>query len=174
MASEDFPGERQGLCLFLEDLLPAVAELLGEGTLLHHAIRRALRSGGLEHLRHARTLLHNLPSEQRRELAAAISVRSGTSAPPRHELLERYGRRPPAGFVSFEVAPGSGEEDDTKVSLTHELLPHSALRVLVSPGTLPQTAADNLRRIAGMIERDRSLLSERHWENRRAEGADAL
>lgn len=173
MASEDFPGERQGLGLFLEDLRPAVAELLGEDTLLHHAIRRALRSGELEHLRHARTLLHNLPCDQRRELAKAASARSATSAPPRHELLERYGRRPPAGFVSFEVAPGSGEEDDTTVSLTHELLPHSALRVLVSPGTLPQTAADGLRRIAGMIERDRRLLSERHWENRLAEGADA-
>ncbi len=53
------------------------------------------------------------------------------------------------------------------MSLTHELLPHSAVRVLVSPGTLPQTAAAGLRRIADMIEGDRRLLSERHWDRGR-------
>ena len=84
--------------------------------------------------------------------------------------MARYGRRPPAGFVSFELAAGSGDGQggDTRVGFTHELLPHSDLRVLVSPGTLPQTAAEGLRRIAAMIEHDRRLLSQRHWDHNRA------
>jgi hypothetical protein len=36
--------------------------------------------------------------------------------------------------------------------------------VLVSPGTLPGSAAQALRRIAEWIERDRRLLSARHWQ----------
>jgi hypothetical protein len=166
MASEDFPGERQGLVIFLRELQPRLAQLAGEDSLLHHAVQRSLRSGELGHLRHARRLLHHLPREQRQGLAAATLARGAASTPPRHELLASYGRRPPVGFVSFELAVGSGEgkDNDTTVGLTHELLPHSDLRVLVSPGTLPQTAAEGLRRIAQMIERDRRLLSRRHWD----------
>jgi hypothetical protein len=163
MTRERYPGERRGLGSFLEDLQPAVARQLGEDALLHHAIRRALRSGDLDHLRHARTLFNHLPREQRRELSSAIVAGADAAAPARDELLERYARRPTAAFVTFEVVPGSGERDDTSVALAHELLPSAAVRVMVSPGTLPQTAADGLRRIAGMIERDRRLLSERHW-----------
>jgi len=37
--------------------------------------------------------------------------------------------------------------------------------VLVSPGTLPGSAAQALRQIAAWIERDRRLLSARHWQN---------
>lgn len=166
MARERYPGERRGLGSFLEDLQPAVAQALGPDTLLHHAIRRALRSGDLEHLRHARTLFNNLPREQRRVLSATIVARSGTAGPPKDEILERYARRPTASFVTFELVPGSGHKDDTSIELSHELLPPSAVRVMVSPGTLPQTAADGLRRIAGMIEQDRRLLSERHWQDR--------
>jgi len=167
MARERYPGERCGLGSFLEDLQPVAAGALGKDALLCHAIRRALRSGDLEHLRHARTLFNHLPREQRRRLSAALVARSGSgAAPPRDELLERYARRPAASFVSFEVIPGSGEPGDTTVTMAHELLAPGALRVLVSPGTLPQTAADGLRRIAGMIERDRRLLSERYWRAR--------
>ena len=177
MTSERYPGERHGLIAFLKDLQPVAAGLLGEGTLLQHAIRRALDGGDLDRLRHARTLYNNLPKEQRQQLSRALASRGSAvpALPARDELLERYGRRPPAGFVSFELAPGSGEQpgDDTRVSLTHELLPHSALRVLVSPGTLPQTAADGLRRIAAMIEQDRRLLSAHHWEQHGA-GAGEL
>lgn len=167
MAKERYPGERRGLASFLEDLQPVVAGAIGEDSLLFHAIRRALRSGDLDHLRHARTLFNNLPRERRRELSAAVVARSAAGGPPKHEILERYAQRPPAAFVTFELVPGSGLKDDTSVGLQHELLPPSAVRVLVSPGTLPQTAAEGLRRIAGMIERDRRLLSERHWERRR-------
>lgn len=166
MARERYPGERRGLSIFLEDVQPVVIELLGTDHLLQHAIRRALRSGDLDHLRHARTLFNHLPRETRQQLSGAIVARSGTSAPPRHELLERYARRPPASFVSFEIVPGSGEKDDTTIGLSHELLPLSAVRVLVSPGTLPQTAIDGLRRITGLIEEDRRILSERYWRKR--------
>ena len=167
MSKERYPGERRGLSIFLEELHPVVVERLGPDHLLHHAIRRAVRSADLDHLRHARTLFNHLPREQRRELSGAMVARSGSSAPPKHEMIERYGRRPPASFVSFELVPGSGEKDDTKVTMAHELLPLSALRVLVSPGTLPQTAVNGLRQIAGMIERDRRLLSDRYWRHRK-------
>ena len=43
---------------------------------------------------------------------------------------------------------------------------------MVSPGTLPSTAADDLRRIAGLIERDRRLLSERYWQRRDGQRPD--
>lgn len=176
MTRERYPGERRGLASFLEDLLPVAAERLGPGTLLHHAIRRAVRSGDLDHLRHARTLFNNLPRERRHELSNALVARgqaAATAGPAKHELLERYARRPTAAFVSFEVVPGAGEGNAPTVALGHELLSPAAVRVLVSPGTLPQTAADGLRRIAGMIERDRRLLSERHWRERAAEDAVA-
>ena len=42
---------------------------------------------------------------------------------------------------------------------------------MVSPGTLPSAAASDLRRIAGLIERDRRLLSGRYWLAREAEPA---
>lgn len=169
MVTEDFPAERQALSLFLDELRSVAAELLGEASLVHRAICRALRTGDLGQMRHARHLANNLPGEQRAAVARAMAARAGSSAPPRHELLERYCRRSPARFVSFELAPSSGATDDATVSFTHELLPHSAVRVLVSPGTLPQTAADGLRRIASMIERDRRLLSERHWDRQDAD-----
>jgi hypothetical protein len=39
------------------------------------------------------------------------------------------------------------------------------VRVLISPGTLPGSAAQALRQIASWIERDRRLLSARHWRS---------
>jgi hypothetical protein len=162
MARERYPGERRGLSLFLEDLLPIAEGALGRDAILIHAIRRALRSGDLDHLRHARTIFNHLPRERRHELSAAVVAQSGAAAaPPRDELLARYGRRTPAPFVSFESGPKG--QDPASVSLTHELLPPCPVRVIVTPGTLPRTAADHLRRIAGMIEQDRRLLSERYW-----------
>ncbi|MFO1074848.1 MAG: hypothetical protein U1E17_19580 [Geminicoccaceae bacterium] len=168
MTRERYPGERRGLGSFLEDLQPEAERQLGGDTLLMHAIRRALRTRDLEHLRHARTLFNRLPREQRHELWNAVVAQSASGGPPKDELLERYAARPTAAFVSFEVTPGSGEPHDTVMALTHELLPSTALRVMVSPGTLPRTAADGLRRIAALIEQDRRLLSERHWRARAA------
>jgi hypothetical protein len=42
---------------------------------------------------------------------------------------------------------------------------------MVSPGTLPSSAAGALREIANWIERDRRLLSSRHW---RRPGGEAI
>jgi hypothetical protein len=162
MATERYPGERRGLSLFLEDLLPAVEGVYGRPSLLFHAIRRALATGDLDHLRHARAIFNHLPREHRQLLAGAVVAGNrGVPEPPAHELLEAYSQRAPAPFVSFEA--GRPNDVLASVSLTHELLPPSPVRVMVSPGTLPRTAADSLRRIAGMIEEDRRLLSHRYW-----------
>lgn len=173
MASERYPGERRGLGLFLEDLRTAAVRVCGPDAILVHAIRRALRSHDLHHLRHARTLFNHLPREQRRVLSAACVVGGAEPAPPAHELLERYSRCPPAPFVSFESAGEAAPERPAMARLTHELLPASPVRVLVSPGTLPSTAAGELRRIADQIEGDRRLLSARHWRERGEPPPDA-
>ena len=167
MARERYPGERRGLSLFLEDLRPAAIRLCGADAILVHAIRRALRSGDLDHLRHARTIFNHLPRDQRRQLSAACVARGQERRPAAHELLERYSRRTPEPFVLFESPGQAAPEKSAAVSFTHELLPASAVRVMVSPGTLPRAAADDLRRIACQIERDRRLLSERYWRRRR-------
>ena len=167
MARERYPGERRGLSLFLEDLRPAAARLCGPDSLLLHAIRRALRTGDLDHLRHARLIFNHLPRALRAQLSAACVVPGPEPRPAAHELLERYSRRAPEPFVSFESAGEAAPERQASVSLTHELLPASTVRVMVSPGTLPRVAADGLRRIADQIEGDRRLLSERYWSGRR-------
>jgi hypothetical protein len=169
MARERYPGERRGLSLFLEDLRPVAAERCGRDSLLVHAIRRALRSGDLHHLRHARTLFNHLPRDQRRELSCACVAHTGEPEPPppAHELLERCSRRAPASFASFESGGDGDASRAPAVSLAHELLPASTVRVMVAPGTLPSAAAGDLRRIAGLIERDRRLLSDRYWRGRR-------
>jgi hypothetical protein len=80
MARERYPGERRGLSLFLQDLLPEALRVGGGGgcdSILLHAIRRALRSGDLGHLRHARTIFNHLPREQRRQLSAACIAGGG-------------------------------------------------------------------------------------------------
>lgn len=172
MARERYPGERRGLSLFLEDLRPAAARVCGTESILAYAIRRALRSGDLDHLRHARTIFNHLPREQRRELSAACVARGAESQPTTHQLLERYSERTPVPFISFESAGEAVPDHAASVALTHELLPAGPVRVMVSPGTLPRSAADDLRRIAAMIERDRRLLSEHYWR-RRGAGTDA-
>jgi hypothetical protein len=171
MATERYPGERRGLSLFLEDLLPAVEGVCGRHALLFHAIRRGLATGDLDYLRHARAIFNHLPREHRQLLAGAVVAGSrGVPEPPAHELLEAYSQRDPAPFVSFEA--GRRGDVPASVTLTHELLPPSPVRVMVSPGTLPRTAADSLRRIAVMIEQDRRLLSDRYWRGE-ADGGPA-
>ena len=172
MASERYPGERRGLGLFLEDLREAAVQVCGPDALLVHAIRRALRSHDLHHLRHARTLFNHLPREQRLLLSAACVVRGSEPAPRKHELLERYSAREPAPFVAFESTGEPTPERAAVVRLTHELLPAGAVQVLVSPGTLPASAAGELRRIADLIEGDRRLLSARYWRERGQQPTD--
>jgi hypothetical protein len=163
MAKERYPGERRGLSLFLDDLRSCALEVCGADSLLVHAIRRALHTGDLDHLRHARTLFNHLPREQRQALSAACVTPAAERRPPADELLERYSDREPEPFVSFERRGEADGTARTEVTLTHELLPASGVRVMVSPGTLPTTAAGDLRRIANMIENDRRLLSDRYW-----------
>lgn len=166
MARERYPGERRGLSLFLDDLRSAAAGICGVDSLLVHAIRRALHTGDLDHLRHARTLFNHLPRHQRQALSAACVAPAAAPRPPALELLERYSDREPEPFVSFERRGEGDGTSRTEVTLIHELLPAAGVRVMVSPGTLPSTAASDLRRIAGMIDRDRRLLSERYWRGR--------
>lgn len=122
MARERYPGERRGLSLFLEDLLPAVRRECGQDSILYHAIRRALTSGDLDHLRHARTIFNHLSREQRRALSAAIVARSHSVNPPRsQDLLEAYARRAPAPFAPRESC------SEAKVETAVPRLPRTAV-----------------------------------------------
>ncbi|MDX6751495.1 hypothetical protein SH611_16940 [Geminicoccaceae bacterium 1502E] len=75
MERERYPGERSGLRLFLIELRPGVEHQLGADSLLLHAIRRALRIGGLAELRQARRLFNALPREQRQSLSLGVVAR---------------------------------------------------------------------------------------------------
>ena len=67
--------------------------------------------------------------------------------------------------MRFDAYPAATTEDiGLSVELDHELCDDVPVRVLVSPGTLPGSAAQALRQIAAWIERDRRLLSARHWQ----------
>lgn len=166
MVRERYPGEQRGLTLFLEELLPVVAAGLGTNHLLHHAIRRALRLGTLAPLRHARQLFNNLPREQKQHLSQGL-IGASESAPSTSDLLEAYAARAPEPYVCFDATLGSGEALPPVVRLRHELVDSADVRVMVRPGTLPREAAEQLRMILSTIERDRRLLSQRFWEDRK-------
>lgn len=165
MLRERYPGEQRGLTLFLEELLPVVATELGTGHLLHHAIRRALRLGTLQSLRHARQLFNNLPREQKQHLSQGL-VGPSERAPSTSDLLEAYATRAPEPYVCFDATLGSAEALPPVVRLRHELVDSADVRVMVRPGTLPGEAAEQLRSILATIERDRRLLSQRFWDDR--------
>jgi|GEM_PF-1644807 len=167
-SSERYPGERQGLGLFLEELQPIVARQLGTDSLLYHAIKKALASGRLAALRHARALFNSLPRDERQTLQAGI-VASPEPAPERQRLLDDYGRRQPQPFVSIDCDIGPGADPNPQMALRHELLDDVALRILVRPGSLPSGVASRLREIAELIDQDRRLLSARYWRAARIE-----
>ncbi|MCB1883758.1 MAG: hypothetical protein KDG89_07150 [Geminicoccaceae bacterium] len=158
MQGERYPGERRGLGLFLRELAPVVEARLGTASLLHHAIRHAVRQDTLERLRHARRLFNALPKEVRQELQAGI-VGGAETLPRRECLLRGLHAHEPRPFVAFD-ADALGLR---KVELRHELTDDVPIRVLVQPGTLPRSAARTLRDLADAIESDRRLLSQRHW-----------
>lgn len=162
MPIERYAGERRGLQLFLQDIAPAVEAECGRGSLVLQAIRRALRDGDLLRLRHARQLFNHLPRELRQRLSASL-VRQQRAAPSRRELLEDYSRRDPATVICFDTRAADGRSHGVEVALRHELGRGHDVSVKVKPGTLPSVAADELRRIAAMIENDRRLLSRRFW-----------
>ena len=70
---------------------------------------------------------------------------------------------PSPSSASMPIPAANAEDLGLSVALDHELGEDVPLRVMVSPGTLPSSAAEALREIANWIERDRRLLSSRHW-----------
>jgi hypothetical protein len=165
MQRERYPGEQRGLTLFLAELQPVVELVLGEDHLLWHAVRRALQKGTLEALRHGRQVFNNQPREIKQLLSMGMVEEGRPEAPSRDDLLDSYATREPEAFVSFDLA-STGEGDEPVVRLRHELVDIPAVRVMVRPGTLPSSAANKLRAIADLIERDRRLLSQRFWADR--------
>lgn len=167
-AGERYPGERQGLGLFLEELQPVVDRQLGPSSLLHHAIKKALRTGRLEALRHARALFNSLPRNDRQALQAGIVATPGP-APKLARLLDDYSKRQPQPFVTIDSGLGPAAEAGPQIALRHALLDDVALRLLIRPGSLPSSVASRLREIADLIEADRRLLSARYWRAARME-----
>jgi len=140
---------------------------------LGYRIDQALRSGDLGALRHAREIFHNQPDELKRSLMRGIF--EGPVAPAKDRLLERYALQEPEPFVRFDAYPAAESKDlGLSVALDHELGEDVPLRVMVSPGTLPSSAARALREIASWIERDRRLLSSRHWRGATGETVEGL
>jgi hypothetical protein len=163
MDGERYVGERRALRHFLQELRPLVVAALGEDALLRFRIDRGLNSGDLAALRQAREMFHNQPEELKRRLMRGI-FEAPAAKPSKSHLLERYTEREPEPFVRFDAYPAAKSEDvGLTVELDHELSDDVPVRVLVSPGTLPSSAAEALRQIAAWIERDRRLLSVRHW-----------
>lgn len=121
-------------------------------------------------------MFHNQPEDLKRRLMRGI-FEAPAPKPTKGHLLERYTDREPEPFVRFDAYPAARSDDlGLSVELDHELADDVPVRVLVSPGTLPASAADALREIADWIERDRRLLSARHWRAGviEARGARAL
>lgn len=163
MEGERYVGERRALRHFLQELQPLVAGELGKDSVLAYRIDRALRSGELAALRLARQIFHNQPEPLKRRLMRGI-FEAPALTPSKNHLLERYTMQEPEPFVRFDAYPSARSEDlGLSVELDHELSDDVPLKVLVSPGTLPTSAAEALRQIAKWIERDRRLLSRRHW-----------
>ena len=85
--------------------------------------------------------------------------------PSKRKLLEQYTEQEPEPFVRFDAYPAARADDlGLSVELEHQLCDDVPVRVLISPGTLPASAAQALRHIADRIETDRRLLSARHWQ----------
>jgi hypothetical protein len=169
MEVERYVGERRALRHFLYELRPLVVTTLGHDSVLAYRIDRALRSSDLGALRAARQMFHNQPEELKRRLMRGI-FQQPAERPSKSHLLERYNLREPEPFVRFDAYPSARTEDiGLSVELDHELSEDVPLRVLVSPGTLPTSAVEALRQIASWIERDRRLLSRRHWETMQRE-----
>ena len=165
MDGERYVGERRALRHFLQELRPLVMAALGAEAVLRYRIDRALRSGDLPALRAAREMFHNQPEDLKRRLMRGIFEAPASIKPTKRELLEQYTDREPEPFVRFDAYPAARTDDfGLSVELEHELCDDVPVRVLISPGTLPGSAAQALRHIADRIEGDRRLLSARHWQ----------
>jgi hypothetical protein len=69
MSEERYPGETQGLRLFLGGLIAAVEATLGRDALLYHRVRTALERGDLQALRDARQMFNHQDIELKRHLS---------------------------------------------------------------------------------------------------------
>ena len=165
MDGERYVGERRALRHFLQELRPLVIAALGDDAVLRYRIDRALRSGDLPALRAAREMFHNQPEALKRRLMRGIFETPAAPKPTKRELLTQYTDREPEPFIRFDAYPAARSDDlGLSIELDHELSDDVPLRVLISPGTLPRSAAQALRQIADRIEGDRRLLSARHWQ----------
>ena len=165
MDGERYVGERRALRHFLQELRPLVIAALGDDAVLRYRIDRALRSGDLPALRAAREMFHNQPEALKRRLMRGIFETPAAPKPTKRELLAQYTDREPEPFIRFDAYPAARSDDlGLSIELDHELSDDVPLRVLISPGTLPRSAAQALRQIADRIEGDRRLLSARHWQ----------
>jgi hypothetical protein len=165
MNGERYVGEGRALRQFLRELRPLVVATLGPDALLGYRIERALRTGDLPALRSAREAFHNQPEELKRRLMRGIFEAPMPAKPSKRKLLEQYTEQEPEPFVRFDAYPAARTDDlGLSVELEHQLCDDVPVRVLISPGTLPASAAQALRHIADRIETDRRLLSARHWQ----------
>jgi hypothetical protein len=165
MDAERYVGEGRALRQFLRELRPLIAAMLGPDALLGYRIDRALRTGNLPALRSAREAFHNQPEEIKRRLMRGIFEAPMPAKPTKRKLLEQYTEQEPEPFVRFDAYPAARADDlGLSVELEHQLCDDVPVRVLISPGTLPASAAQALRHIADRIETDRRLLSARHWQ----------
>lgn len=183
MSSERYVGERRALWHFLSELQPLVVEALGEDALLRHRIDRALKTGDLDMLRHARRIFHNHPDGLKRQLMRGIF--EGTTAggelpatlPDEAVPLSTGGesRTPDAPrMVRFDAFPAASEKE---VALSVELDTGKGgaapVQVMIKPGTLPRSAVETLRQVADWIEHDRRMLSSQHWALKDSRGGPA-
>jgi hypothetical protein len=165
MTGERYVGEGRALRQFLRELRPLIVATLGPDALLGYRIERALRTGDLPALRSAREAFHNQPEELKRRLMRGIFEAPMPAKPSKRKLLEQYTEQEPEPFVRFDAYPAARADDlGLSVELEHQLCDDVPVRVLISPGTLPASAAQALRHIADRIETDRRLLSARHWQ----------
>src|ERR687897_1299661 len=165
MDGERYVGERRALRHFLQELRPLVMTALGAEAVLRYRIDRALRSGDLSALRAAREMFHSQPEDLKRRLMRGIFEAPPPPKPTKRELLDQYNDQEPEPFVRFDAYPAARSDDlGLSIELEHALSDDVPVRVLISPGTLPASAAQALRHIADRIEGDRRLLSARHWQ----------
>jgi hypothetical protein len=167
MARERYPGERVGLLLFLQGLLPLVHAELGPSSLLLQAIRRSMVTNNLEDLRRARRMFNLLPVDVKRRLSAGI-VAQQSPQPAQSQGNPAV----EAGTTRALLCLEKGGSARRRVSVTCDFPDDVAVRVLVRPGTLPSSAAEELRQIATLIDSDRRVLSDRYWPSDR-DGAKA-
>ncbi|MDH3662693.1 MAG: hypothetical protein OEU92_22130 [Alphaproteobacteria bacterium] len=184
MSSERYVGERRALWHFLSELRPLIVETLGEDALLRHRIDRALKTGDLDMLRHARRIFHNHPDGLKRQLMRGIfeGTAAGGELPatlPDEPLPQPTGdggrASPGSRVVRFDAFPAASEKDVAlSVELDNGKRDAAPVQVMIKPGTLPRSAAEALRQVADWIEHDRRMLSTQHWalEKNRSDPAD--